>query len=338
MTALKQFQRLEAAGLYTPAEDAQRVDVVLSMGQASLTFTDHRDIPLTHWSLAALERINPGQRPAIYAPAPDAPERVEVADDLMVTAIEKVRRAVRRARPHPGRLRRRLTLLGIAGGLAIALFWLPGALVATTARIVPEATRDGIDAVLLTRIGIVAGRPCADPAGAAALSRLLAALGPAGPVRAHVLPGVNDVARHLPGGTVLLGRGVVEDHEAPEVVAGYLLAEAERITGGDPLKPLLWHGGVMATLRLVTTGRIPDGVLDSYAEAVMLGSPRPVDPGTLADRFAAAGVPVAPYAYALDITGEETLPLIETDPLRGEPGKRLLSDGQWVALQGICGG
>jgi hypothetical protein len=53
--------------------------------------------------------------------------------------------------------------------------------------------------------------------------------------------------------------------------------------------------------------------------------------------FEQAGVPSSPYAYALDITGESVLPLIEGDPVRTPRSAPILSDADWVRLQGICG-
>ena len=73
------------------------------------------------------------------------------------------------------------------------------------------------------------------------------------------------------------------------------------------------------------------------------GSTTGSDPASMPDeplleRFAAAGVSSTPYAYALDITGESTLRLIEGDPMRSEGARKpVLDDGDWVALQGICG-
>jgi hypothetical protein len=46
----------------------------------------------------------------------------------------------------------------------------------------------------------------------------------------------------------------------------------------------------------------------------------------------------SPYAYALDITGETVLPLIEADPRRALGSREVLKDADWVRLQGICGG
>ena len=58
MTALKEYQRLEASGLWRPEPDAQRRDVVVSLGDASLTMSEFSGRPLAHWSLAAVRRAN----------------------------------------------------------------------------------------------------------------------------------------------------------------------------------------------------------------------------------------------------------------------------------------
>jgi hypothetical protein len=47
-----------------------------------------------------------------------------------------------------------------------------------------------------------------------------------------------------------------------------------------------------------------------------------------------ATVDSAPYGYARDISGESTATLISASQTTTPP---LLSDGEWIALQGICG-
>ena len=337
MTAVKDFQRLEAAGLYLPEAGAQRRDVVIALGSATLTIIDHRNVALAHWSLAAVERINPGRSPAIYAPDPGAEERLETSEDTLIRAIEKVRSAVDRSRPHPGRLRSRLTMAFCVAVFALAVFWLPGALVRYTARILPEATRTAIGTDLLDQVGRISGNPCEDPAGAAALRTLAGKLAPPGSVQVEVVPsGVTDAA-HLPGGIVLLGRSVVEDYETPDVVAGYILAETERARQTDPLIALLRHSGLRATLTLMTTGALPTGALDGYAETLMSRKPDPVSARALLPQFEDAGISASPYAYAVDITGEKTLALIEASPLPESEAKILLTDAEWVSLQSVCG-
>lgn len=65
MTALNQYERLEAFGVWRETPKAQLRDVVVSFGDATLILTDPRsNVPLTHWSLPAVTRLNPGAMPA----------------------------------------------------------------------------------------------------------------------------------------------------------------------------------------------------------------------------------------------------------------------------------
>lgn len=83
MTALTEYQRLESSGVWRASAQDQRRDVMISIGDATLVIYDTANRPLAHWSLAALVRLNVGTRPALFAPAPDAPEELEVADDTI---------------------------------------------------------------------------------------------------------------------------------------------------------------------------------------------------------------------------------------------------------------
>ena len=127
MTALSEYQRLEASGLWRATPDEQRSDVIVSIGDATLIITDTRERPLAHWSLAAIQRANPGRRPAIYHPDGDPGETLELpeSETEMIAAIERLRAAVERRRPHPGRLR--LVMLGLSflAVAALAVFWFP---------------------------------------------------------------------------------------------------------------------------------------------------------------------------------------------------------------------
>ena len=127
MTALTTYQRLEGSGLWRDTPGAQRREVVVCFGDASLVMKDPRsDVPLAHWSLPAILRENPGVLPALYAPGQDADESLELTDADMIAALDTVRRAVVHAQPKPGRLRL-FILLGLAVSVAAgAVFWLPG--------------------------------------------------------------------------------------------------------------------------------------------------------------------------------------------------------------------
>jgi hypothetical protein len=121
------------------------------------------------------------------------------------------------------------------------------------------------------------------------------------------------------------------------VVAGFILAETERARQTDPLIALLQHAGLAATLKLMTTGTLPRPALDGYAETLLSAEPSSVPAAALLSRFKDAGVAATPYAYAVDITGEKTLALIEAGAPE-QDNAPLLTDAEWVSLQGICGG
>ncbi|NSX55044.1 hypothetical protein [Parasulfitobacter algicola] len=335
MTALKQYARLETTGLWRSSKEAQRKDVIVSFGDATLVIADKNDRALSHWSLSAVDRLNPGQTPALYGPEGDDQEQLEIADDDMILAIEKVRKAVERHRPHPGRLR----LLGFAGSfvavLIILILWLPGALRDHSLRVVPDVKRAEIGNALLAKIERIAGQPCMSPAGSQALDMMRSRVMIANPITIYQsgLP----ITVHLPGGAILAQAKIFEDHDAPEVAAGYLVAEAARARQSDALKDLLDHAGFIATFRFLTTANFPDAALTRYAETLLSTPPKPIDDEDLLAAFDAADLPISPYAYALDPSGETTLALIEADPISPQTTSQILPDGDWISLQGICG-
>lgn len=341
MTALSAYDRLEATGLWRAAPDDQRREVIVSIGEATLTISDSNDTALAHWSIPAVARANPGQIPAIFHPDGDPGETLELpeSEGEMIAAVEKLRSAVERGRPHPGRLRLVILAAIVAAVAALGYFWLPGALRDHTVAVVPQVKRAEIGEALLTRIARVAGRPCEEPQAMPPLARLSARLpAPQGPSRLVVLRGGVQTAAHLPGEILLLGKALFEDFEEPDVAAGHIIAEHLRAELQDPLQRLLDHAGLMSSLRLLTTGSLPDATLDDYAETLLAADPAPLDDETLLAGFKAWSVRSTPYARALDVTGESTLGLIEADPFAGTAPDALLSDGDWIRLQNICGG
>ncbi|PVA09479.1 hypothetical protein DC366_13920 [Pelagivirga sediminicola] len=341
MTALSEYQRLEASGLWRSTPGDQRCEVVVSIGDATLVITDMRDRALTHWSIPAVVRANPGQIPAIYHPDGDTGETLELdaGERQMIDAIEKLRAGVARLRPRPGRLRLMMMLGSMAAAAALAVFWLPGAVRDHALRVVPPVKRAQIGAALEAQMQSVTGPPCRAPAGTAALTRLAERL-PAkrGTGALRVVRGGVRTTATLPGGTILLHRSLVEDFEEPDVVAGYIVAERVRARAYDPLGRLLDHADLIAAFRLLTTGEPGQEALRSYAEYLLTDAPAaPLDDAALLSGFQAWSVRSTPYAYARDITGETTLGLIEADPFTTEVPPALLSDGDWLRLQGICG-
>ncbi|MFC7703256.1 hypothetical protein ACFQXB_03485 [Plastorhodobacter daqingensis] len=339
MTALRQYQRLETSGLWRETPDDQRKDVIVSFGEASLVISDIRtERALSHWSLPAVERLNPDETPALYAPGVDAGETLEIDDETMIAALEKVRGVVAQRQRRPGRLRLWSFAATAAALLGLAVFWLPAALVSHTASVVPYAKRVEIGQRILQDMARDGMLSCRAPLGLRAAARLRdRLLGPDGGEIVVIDEGLAATA-HLPGRHVLVGRGLVEGHDAPEILAGHILAERLRADAEDPLLLLLRTAGLRATFQLLTTGNLPAAALDGYGAAVVAHPAAPVPEADFLARMQAAGVPTTPYAYSLDPSGRTTLGLIEGDPFRTVPPRPVLADGDWVSLQQICNG
>ena len=333
MTVLAEYQRLEAEGIWRPTPEAQRRDVILSIGKATITIGAANGTALAHWSLPAIQRLNPAETPAVYSLGGDAPDTLEVADPEMVVAIERVLAAIRR-KPKSGWGKRAALFACLAGFVGLMLIWLPGAITAYTASLVPQGARDAIGQGLLAETERVTGAPCTSPAGDRALGLLAKRLFPMKATQLVVVPSALAETAHLPGGVMLIGHRLVEDYESPEVLAAYLAAEDVRRSRFDPLARLLAAVPFRASLALLSTGRLRDMDLQRMAEWLIAAPPDPITDAELIVAMADKQIATAPYAFARDISGETTIALIEGGSASVRP---VLSDTHWIALQRICG-
>lgn len=356
MTALSEFQRLECNAIWRENREAQRRDVIVSFGEATLVITDERAAkPLAHWSLAALIRLNPGKLPAKYAPSQldeaamqagkageiPADEELEMTDETMIGAIEKIQSKIEARRPHPGRLRASFGISSAAFFTLLAVFWLPGAATRHVADVAPMSKRIEIGRMALQDMTTLTGQPCHSAQGDAALERLATRIKGANEIA--ILPeGLNGV-RRLPGHVIAVGLPLLAAQDTPEVVAGHIIAAELATQKADPLVALLEWAGFGASVKLLTTGELSPDTLTGYGEHLLRIAP-PEDRDTTQDEallaeFAKVGVSSTPYAYSVDPTGETVLGLIEADPFKGAPAPEpVMVDADWIALQTICDG
>ncbi|WP_411892233.1 hypothetical protein [Yoonia sp. SDW83-1] len=330
MTALDKYVRLESGGLWRAGPDEQRRDVVVSFGDATLVISDKAGRPLTHWSLPAVTRQNPDEQPAIYTPDEDASEAVEIADEMMIDAIEQVRAALDKERPKPGKLRHWMTGGLIVVTLLLAIFWLPGALTRQTLAVVPLPKRTEIGATMLGHMQVETGVACREPSAVEAAGRLAERLfGHKTLTQIVVVPELAQGAVAIPGELIVLDHGVLQGTDDPAVAAGYVLvAHAARIKT-DPLEQVLRQAGLGTTFRLLTTGEIPSEILQANAATIVATPWAEVDDNSLRPVFAAAQVPNAPYAAVIDAD-------LSPDPLAGQVLPPILDDADWISLQNIC--
>lgn len=324
MTALSDYARLEATALWRAAPGDAPRSVGVSFGDATLVITDAEGRPLSHWSLPAVRRLNPGAVPAEYAPDGGG-EALEIDDPTLTDAIERVGASLRA----PARTRLPAVLglvLALLAGAALLLG--PGLLRDRALAALPASKRAEIGATLLGHLQRDLGAACRDPAALTALEALRARATGA-PGQAVVLP---DGPAHpilLPGGIVAVSRAAVEDASEPAVLAGHLIAAGT----DDPLRALLEEAGPWATLRLLATGDLPAGTLAAQAARLLADPPAPPPPEALAGTFAARGVPLGPYRAALAPPGPPPLP---EAPAVAPTGAPLVPDADWIGLQGIC--
>lgn len=327
MTALKQYQRLESGGFLSTSDKVPPQEVLLSFGSATLMITDFDGQHLSHWSLAAIHRLNPGERPAEFRPAPEADEHLKIEDDVMIDAIETVRRTVEASIAAPRRRKRGVVLATVVAMAAIVGLIGPEFLVRQTLSVVPSVKRSEIGATVLGHLQAELGPTCRETSGLASLAALRDRLVDDG-TQIVVLPRGFDKFAALPGGLIALDQAMIEDHDDPHITAGHILSAQAHREQTDPLEPLLRHGGWNAAFQLLTTGDLPSEYAQSYARH-LIDTPQPEQAADIIeDRFVQAELSGTAYLATRGMTPNADIALKQFNPV--------LQDADWVALQGIC--
>lgn len=343
MTALHQYSRLEAAGLWRSAPSAQKREVIVGLRKATIVLLDPKsEMPLTQWSLPAIVRIGAQDDLVIFASHEDGNETLELDDPAMIAALDKVRSALDRRRKKPGRLRSVLLTAGVVASLAAAALWVPLGLYDFTAQRVPDAVRRDIAAAAMRDIATISGSPCAGVAGltaAADLARRVSMVEGAMPdtgtwPHITVLREGLTAPAALPDGTILLPYSLIEQVDGPDSLAGIVLAQRLAVQANDPLLPALRHAGIRAAFHLLSRGSLPSGALQGYGLALAAMEAPQIDPAALHGAFARAQIASQPYAEYSGNTQLAGLP--EAAPNGSNP--QVLDDAAFLGLQYMCDG
>jgi hypothetical protein len=331
MTALHQYQRLEAAGLWRDSKDAQRREVIIGLRDATIVLTDPKtDMPLTQWSLPAIVRIGEMAGFVTFASAEDGLETLEIDDPAMIAAFDKLRHVIDRRRRRPGRLRGALMAGAVTAVIACAAIWLPLRLTSFTATRLPEAARAAIGALALADIQKTTGSACNAHMGLIAAQNLARRINAADPPSILVMRTGLPRPIALPGGMILLPADVVSAADGPDLLAGIVLAEMARARGHDPLADILNYAGFVASLRLLSSGALPNDALAGYGIALAAHDPAPLDPVLLQEAFAQAKISAQPYLDTANSFADMT------DPLPNGSAPIVLEDADFLGLQYIC--
>lgn len=233
------------------------------------------------------------------------------------------------------------------------------------APLVPKPVERRIGDAAEVQVKAIFGRSvCEDPAGKAAFTKLVNRLRDAAgldddSMTAGVLPTSVPNAFALPGGKVFVLRGLLDKAENPDELAGILAHELGHLKHHDNMRGLIYNGGTSFLIGLLF-GDVTGSSAVIFASRSLVEASYSREAETAADTFAieimhALGRSPKPAAELMfRITGKEggsgltnilaSHPLTEdrlarmTKEDRPVSGPPLLTDKEWQALKGICGG
>jgi Zn-dependent protease with chaperone function len=371
MTALPQYDLLEAIGLYFDGQVATPREVIVKFGDASLMVLDTNDMPVTHWPLATLRNVAGAGTALSLTPDQTGAERLSVDDPSMIEALRAVCPDLDAQRPIPRKRWRKIAIWGAAAILSVYLivFHLIPSLSNQLAELIPPDAEiamgeamSGKFAQLIT--GFEDPNYCANPEGARALSKLTTQLemeaGVHVPLNVQVLEHKMTNAFALPGGQIVITSGLLALADTPEEVAGVLAHEIGHVAHRDPTRLTLRSAGVAGILGVFLGDFTGAGATVALSEALLsTGYQREAE--AAADEFAfelmmRQGLPTTPFASFFLKLGEQSgeTPTLLThlashpdlkrraakattaDTIGENTFEPALSDQQWVALRGIC--
>lgn len=300
--------------------------------------------------------------------APRDPARLVVLDPALITWMHRTRPNLFKADVHRGTWKKLATYTGgalLAAGLM--LFVILPAMANSLARIIPIEREVALGKTVTAQMERFLGGSrlgalrCDDPAGEAALQKMLARLTGPKDMNYEVALQVYDHgmvnAFAAPGGQVVILRGLLDMASGPDAVAGVLAHEIGHVESRDATRQALRAAGSAGLLTMVLgdfTGGAGIAVLGEH----MISSAYTRDAEAAADLFALsmldeAGVDAEGFAsffYALDDMGGIGLPAyLNSHPVtntRAEQARSfaqgqtntapILDTQEWQALQNIC--
>lgn len=338
MTALDQYDRLEATGIWRRSQSDEAREVLVTFGNATLTLSaldQEGDTPIAHWSLGAVRRRESSPNRAVFSPDAEASETLTVEDELLMQALDKVLRdrvkGTERKTP-----RSRFWLA------AVVLVLLSGAYVALPKLAVSLATRlispERAELLAQDMIKLIEGRSgpeCTNGSAQNALSMIAQRLHPNGIFNIHVLDLGDNLTVALPG-HVLLDRSLVERAQSAEEIAGWVSLTIVETSKATATRHLFEGANSRDVLGFLSDGTVATQSKNRAVNQLLLASSPP--------QTAAISNAVTLMENA-QISPQNWLSALEREGIdAGQPkdtrisAEPLLSDQNWVALQNICDG
>ncbi len=263
--------------------------------------------------------------------------------------------------PLPARYGRWIDRIGLTravllfAGIAAALVFVALQTPAWVAPHVPRAWENRLGDAM---VGDLGGRTCAAPGGRAALDRLAADLGAgASGVRSVEVVDMGLVnAAALPGGRIVLFRGLIEKAQSPDEVAGVLAHEIGHVRHRDVMAALIRQfglsillggidgnaAGAIGGLLSLTYSRAAESEADGFAIAALRDAAiAPDATAAFFDRMAGASggeriERATSWFSSHPVSAERKAAFIDSR-VEGKAYRPALTADAWKALRAICG-
>lgn len=274
MTALDEFDRLEALANWQARPNEPVVEVLVTLGEATLTISDlsgEQDKPLTHWSLGALMRTAQDENHTTYG-IEGSDETLIVADEMLKTALDRVLPKPM-ATPVTGHKRPRFFWPAIILILAsAAYFGMPDFIDRLAYRMIPPERAALLADEMIPMIEERTGPACASPAGLKALEVLSARLQPASKVKLHVHDLGDASVISLPGDKVVIDQRIMELSSSPEEIAAWAAIGIAGIAQSPAITGLFQNDGLLDGLKFLATGNLPQSAKNRAVNLMLINA------------------------------------------------------------------
>jgi len=301
---------------YMDGETARLIRVSLSVegdaASGSLWLEPPDGAAIIRWPLGDLRRV-PDQAETssiVLGRKGDHPARLRINDPDLVTYLSSICPDLLRRDKAPN-LWRKLAILsgGAVASVALIVFVLVPILADQLAQILPTKGEQALGDATYQQIRQALGKDannaaweCDNPAGLAALDKMMTRLqvGSNLPydLRLHVLDHKMVNAFALPGGHIVLFRGLLKDAKNPEEVAGVIGHEMGHVENRDPTRLALRSAGSIGVLGLLL-GDFAGGAAVLFLTERLISAQYSQGAEALADRYSqnllkATALPSAP--------------------------------------------